>query len=166
MFRLDTNGTVTTLHSFAGSDGANPAAALLQASDGYSYGTTAKGGASFVDAQTPGYGTVFRIDAVGAFVTLYSFRGIPPATPSPSQWDHGNPGAPLIEATDGYLYGTARGFGTPFGGAFRIDRNGQFMQLHLFPRDKPTSGLVQASDGNFYGTASSTDTSSTERCSG
>jgi uncharacterized repeat protein (TIGR03803 family) len=157
VFRFDANGILTTLHSFAGLDGANPAAALLQASDGYFYGTTARGGTSFVDAQTPGYGTVFRIDAVGAFVTLYSFRGIaPPGTPF-SQWDHGNPGAPLIEASDGYLYGTARGFVTPFGGVFRIDKAGRFMGLHSFPRDKPTSGLIQASDGYFYGTASSTD---------
>ena len=150
VFRFDTNGVVTTLHSFAGLDGANPAAALLQASDGYFYGTTSKGGSSFVEAQTPGYGTIFRIDAVGAFVTLYSFRADPELPSSHS--DHGNPQAPLIEATDGYLYGTARGFFSPGGGVFRIGKGGQFTPLQTFFGNKPSSGLIQASDGHFYGT--------------
>ena len=49
-------GGFTTLHSFAGgdADGANPAAAVLQARDGTLYGTTAYGGTSRV-------GTVFRL---------------------------------------------------------------------------------------------------------
>src|SRR5438552_4823758 len=40
VFRVDAAGTVTTLHSFAGSDGRNPVAGLIQASDGSFYGTT------------------------------------------------------------------------------------------------------------------------------
>ena len=45
---------LTTLHSFDGSDGANPSAGLIQATDGNFYGTTYYGGAN-------NDGTVFRL---------------------------------------------------------------------------------------------------------
>ncbi len=66
VFRISTNGALTTLHLFTGgNDGANPQAALLQGSDGSFYGTTSTGGAG-------GVGTVFRLTIVPEFqaVTL------------------------------------------------------------------------------------------------
>ena len=48
---------LTSLYSFAGSDGANPDAGLVQGSDGNYYGTTYYGGANNV-------GTVFRLGVV------------------------------------------------------------------------------------------------------
>jgi uncharacterized repeat protein (TIGR03803 family) len=53
---LTPSGTETVLHSFAGgfSDGENPAASLIQGSDGNLYGTTLDGGLSSV-------GTVFKV---------------------------------------------------------------------------------------------------------
>src|SRR5204863_8190868 len=70
VFKADTTGTFTTLHSFSGSpgDGAVPVAGLVQGTDGNFYGTTAYGGAHF-------QGTVFRIAASGAFTVLDSFSG-------------------------------------------------------------------------------------------
>lgn len=49
-------GTVTVLHSFAGgtTDGEQPTGSLIQASDGYLYGTSSYGG-------TSNGGTVFKI---------------------------------------------------------------------------------------------------------
>ena len=47
--------TLTTLHRFDGADGASPAAAMVQATDGDLYGTTCYGG-------TNGYGTIFKIN--------------------------------------------------------------------------------------------------------
>jgi uncharacterized repeat protein (TIGR03803 family) len=76
VFKLDTNGTLTTLVSFNGTNGDSPQAGLLQVADGSFRGTTAHGG-------TNGYGTVFRlslsvpppprflaVDAAGATLTL------------------------------------------------------------------------------------------------
>jgi len=48
----------TTLHDFAGSDGASPRAGLAQGTDGNFYGTTQQGGAN-------ANGTVFRITPAG-----------------------------------------------------------------------------------------------------
>src|SRR5438105_191846 len=56
VFNIDATGSLTTLHSFAGSpgEGALPFAGLVQGSDGKFYGTTALGGAH-------GAGTVFNL---------------------------------------------------------------------------------------------------------
>ena len=57
VFKITPSGTVTVLHSFAGStsDGANPYGDLIQASDGNLYGMTWGGGANNM-------GTVFKIN--------------------------------------------------------------------------------------------------------
>lgn len=57
IFMITPAGTLTTLHQFAGHDGAGPAAALLEGANGAWYGTTATGGA--YDA-----GTVFRLEVI------------------------------------------------------------------------------------------------------
>jgi uncharacterized repeat protein (TIGR03803 family) len=58
VFKITTVGTLTTLHTFENTDGANPEAGLVQAIDGDFYGTTVSGGSS--DG-----GTVFKITAGG-----------------------------------------------------------------------------------------------------
>ena len=40
VFKITPSGTLTTLYSFAGSDGACPQAGLVKATDGNFYGTT------------------------------------------------------------------------------------------------------------------------------
>jgi uncharacterized protein (TIGR03437 family) len=55
------SGTLTTLHSFALTDGERPIGGLIQANDGSFYGTTSLGGASFG-------GTVFRLTLTPASV--------------------------------------------------------------------------------------------------
>jgi len=57
VFKLGTNGTLTTLVSFDGTNGASPEAGLVQSADGNFYGTTTHGG-------TNGYGTAFRLSVI------------------------------------------------------------------------------------------------------
>ncbi len=91
VFKISTNGTLTTLHSFTGgTDGGDPVAAPAQGTDGFFYGTTSQGGPN-------NSGTVFKISADGALTTLYSFTG---------GKDGSNPVAGLAQGTDGFFYGT------------------------------------------------------------
>ena len=105
VFEMRLSGNVTNLHSFAGSDGANPGATLVQGSDGNFYGTTFSGG-------TSNQGTVFRVGPDGDFRSLYSFTGNSGAFPQ----------AGLVQGSDGSFYGTTSG-GTPmdgYGTVFKI----------------------------------------------
>jgi len=150
IFEVDASGNETVLHSFSGLDGAEPQAGLIQASDGYFYGTTSYGG-------TAGYGTAFELDPSGNLVVLHSFtapEGVSPA-------------ASLMQASDGNFYGTAWSGGAGAGTVFKMDASGNVTLLHSFSGSdggSPTAGLIEASDGNFYGTTSQGGTSST--CSG
>ena len=85
--------TFTTLQSFDVTDGANPGAGLVQVSNGYLYGTAPYGGAH-------SGGTVFKITPGGALTTVYSFCSLANCT------DGKVPFAGLVQATNGYLYGT------------------------------------------------------------
>jgi uncharacterized repeat protein (TIGR03803 family) len=54
VFRITTDGTLATLVSFDGYQGANPECTLIQGTDGRLYGTTQNGGAN-------GWGAIFRL---------------------------------------------------------------------------------------------------------
>ncbi|HEY6292576.1 MAG TPA: choice-of-anchor tandem repeat GloVer-containing protein [Terriglobia bacterium] len=97
----------TILHSFDYTDGAEPAAALFQASPpprsiaGDLFGTTLEGGPHVG-------GTVFQITPSGTLTTAYNFCSKSGCT------DGEYPGAGLVQSTDGTLYGT-----TSQGGSLR-----------------------------------------------
>jgi uncharacterized repeat protein (TIGR03803 family) len=160
VFRITPSGVETVLYSFGASpsngsppQGFIPQGALIQASDGNLYGTTAEGGSvSGVYCQY-GCGTVFRISLDGVQSVLYSFAGY-------SASDGDGPAPFLIQGSDGNFYGTTRSGGA-FGGdlngtAFRITPAGVETVLYSFgpfdtnPSD-PGAGVVQGSDGAFYG---------------
>ena len=143
VFRIDTAGSLTTVHAFDGSDGSWPYARLIQASDGLFYGTTLAGGAA-------NSGTVFRLDASDNLTTLHSFD---------SEVDGLFPYPSLVQATDGHLYGTTsgNGYGGPYaaGTIFRITLTADFDTQYVFGATgvvQPHAPLMQASDGRLYGT--------------
>src|SRR5580698_2003580 len=78
----------TTLHTFDNTDGANPFAGLVQATNGGFYGTTFGGGAN-------GDGTVFIISPSGTVTSLYSFCSQSGCT------DGQYPDGGLVQATNG-----------------------------------------------------------------
>lgn len=143
IFKITAGGTLTTLYSFTGgADGSNPEGAPIEGFDGNFYGPT-RGGSTSSD-----YGSVYKITPSGAFTVLRTF----------SILDGVGPIGSLVQAPDGYFYGT-----TQFGGAhnlgtiFRISSSGYFKTLHNFDGTHgsyPYGLLIQASDGNFYGNGS------------
>lgn len=122
-----------------------PYAAVVEGSDGFLYGTT-YGGSSGSDL-----GGIFKIDKNGNnFKLLHQFM----------RSDGDTPSAPLIEATNGVLYGTTWLDGSGASGSvFKINKDASgFAVLHQFTGAtndgaSSVSGLLQASDGLLYGTA-------------
>ena len=132
--RAQSSATVTTLYTFAGSDGSYPVAGLLQASDGNFYGTSSGG-------------TIFKITPAGVLTTIYLFSGS----------DGSDPEGALLQASDGNIYGTtSHGGANGKGTVFKITLAGALSTLHSFSGiidgASPKVGLIQGSDGNFYGT--------------
>jgi uncharacterized repeat protein (TIGR03803 family) len=142
VFKLDTAGQETVLHSFGNSpDGANPYAALIRDGSGNLYGTTMYGG-------TYGLGTVFKVTPSGQETVLYSFKG---------GSDGGVPYAGLVRDKRGNLYGTAVLGGTySLGTVFKLDPAGKETTLHSFKGvpdgQSPVGSLILDSEGNLYGT--------------
>ena len=147
--------TFTTLHEFDGTDGSNPYAGLIQATDGNLYGTTSEGGAnnnSSCTGDTVGCGTFFKITPSGTLTTLYSFCA------QSNCADGAGPTAGLVQATNGNFYGTAfSGGANGDGTVFEITPAGVLTTLHSFDvtdGENPEGSLIQTVNGNFYGTSS------------
>jgi uncharacterized repeat protein (TIGR03803 family) len=160
IFRISTNGTLTSLYSFTGAnDGWYPNAGLVEGRDGSFYGTTIGGG-------TNGGGTVFKISTNGTLTSLFSFA---------SGTEVSQPEAGLMQGSDGNFYGTTFGYvgfsstllgadgnidipPTTYGAVFQITTNGVLTSLFSFTGGAdgghPEASLVQGSDGNIYGTTS------------
>jgi uncharacterized repeat protein (TIGR03803 family) len=107
VYKLDTAGTFTVLHSFTGGkDGAGPGGALLDASGNF-YGVTDGGGNS---GCRFGCGVVFEVDATGRYTLLHSFSG-----------PDGDKAGFLIFGKTGTLYGTtALGGASNWGTIFKL----------------------------------------------
>jgi uncharacterized repeat protein (TIGR03803 family) len=146
LFRLLTNGALTTLYSFGGpNDGAKPYAGPVWGTDGSLYGTTSFGG-------TQGVGTIYKLTTNGTYTSLFSFAITNGAYPQ----------AALLPGADGALYGTTyaggvytNASGDGYGTIFKLSTNGVLTTLHSFNHTNgasPAAPLVLGADGDFYGT--------------
>ncbi|HEY7098865.1 MAG TPA: choice-of-anchor tandem repeat GloVer-containing protein [Terriglobales bacterium] len=68
VFKIDSAGNFSVLHSFSGADGARPSTGLVLDANGNLYGNTLQGGDSNV-------GVVFKLDPSGNETILHSFAG-------------------------------------------------------------------------------------------
>jgi uncharacterized repeat protein (TIGR03803 family) len=105
VFRVDPNGSFTILHTFDnfGSDGLRPVSGLIQARDGFFYGTAPIGGVPVTSPDRSG--VVYRMDKAGTVTVMHTFIGP----------DGRGPNAALVQGANGQLYGP-----TVAGGAFGL----------------------------------------------
>ena len=103
VFSITRAGKFKTVYNFCAkkncTDGANPEASLIQASDGNLYGTTYHGGTN-TDSCSGGCGTIFKITPAGTLITVYNFCS------QPGCIDGYYPESGLVQATNGTFYGT------------------------------------------------------------
>jgi uncharacterized repeat protein (TIGR03803 family) len=147
IFRLAAEGTLTTLYSFSGADGVEPFA-MTQATSGNFYGVAIGGGAY-------NGGTVFEITPTGTLTTVYNFC-------AQKYCSDGNEPITLMQASDGYFYGTTiwGGNAKEGGGTIFEISGGTLTTIHKFTPtngnylggQNPDGGVMQAVNGNFYGT--------------
>ena len=156
VFKLDTVGKESVLHSFKGvGDGTNTLASLIRDAAGNLYGTASGGGSFQGPCAGSGCGTVFNLTPNGKLKVLHTFTG-------------GSDGAGplgLVRDAAGNLFGTASGGGDPdctvggvpgCGAVFKLDAKDKLTVLHTFTGGfdggSPSTGLAQDAAGNLYGT--------------
>ena len=143
VYKLDTSGHETVLHTFTGgADGGNPYAGVIRDSAGNLYGTTYNGHFPYCGSggMGPGCGVVYKLDSAGQETVLWTFGGNPLF-----------PYAGVILDSAGNLYGT-----TGLGWVYELDTASQFTVLYVFPRATGGTllyaGVIRDSAGNLYGT--------------
>jgi uncharacterized repeat protein (TIGR03803 family) len=142
IYKIDSAGNYTLLHTFTVQDGANPLGALVQGVNYWFYGTAMHGGPSSV-------GTIFRVSTSGEFQVLYNF-----------DYSHGGYPMAMIQANDGNFYGvTYLGGASNQGVVFKLTGLNQITVLHEFTGGSdgggPLGGFLQGTDGFLYGTTGS-----------
>jgi uncharacterized repeat protein (TIGR03803 family) len=132
--KVELNGTVTSIYQFPYTERLQTA---IYASDGNYYGVSQATGAPT--------GYVFRVTPSGTLTKLYNF---------PANTFSGYFTVPLLQASDGNLYGATSNGGTNgMGTIYKLTLGGQYTLLYSFPKGNlggPTT-LIEGSDGNLYG---------------
>jgi uncharacterized repeat protein (TIGR03803 family) len=158
VFKITPGGSLTTIHSFSGPDGAGPEGDLVQsAANGNFYGLTFAGG-NTNGGNSGGNGTAYEISSSGALTTIYDFC-------SKTNCNDGTyPQAPLTPDSYGNFYGTTELSGAnDWGTLFQINSYGTLHTLYHFCSKstssesctdgaEPAGGPLVGNDGNLYGT--------------
>jgi uncharacterized repeat protein (TIGR03803 family) len=158
IFKVTPEGTLTTVHSFIGTDGANPVTGLVMAATGNFYGSTfGKAPQGSVTGTEPSYFFEFTPDGTLANLQVGGSRE-----------------ALVQDTIDGNFYGTnVIGSGPGFGIVFKMTAAGTLTTLHNFCQVKgcpdgsePMAPLFQGSDLFLYGTTEEggNDTALCESC--
>ena len=150
IFKIDSQGNFSVLHTFEEVEGAGPIAGLVRDSAGNLYGNTTYGGANSCGGS--GCGVVFELDPSNNLTVLYSFAGKP---------DGQYPTGRLTLGTDGKIYGTTFKGGTSNQGTvFKLSPNqdGTWTEsvLHSFngtDGSQVNAGVIRDDNGNLYGAA-------------
>lgn len=145
VYKLDTSGRLTALHSFTdGADGASPSPGVVRDAAGNLYGATVAGGD--LSCATDGCGVVFKIDPAGHESVLHAFSGGPDGMGSSG----------VVRDSAGNLYGTSAGGTANQGLVYKLDPSGHKTVLYNFTGKtdggRPSSGVILDSTGNLYGT--------------
>jgi uncharacterized repeat protein (TIGR03803 family) len=135
---------LVVLHNFfsPSPDGYNPQSQLIQASDGNLYGTTIQGGSGDDNS-----GSIYMLDPDCQYTLVYSFTG---------GTNGSHPSTPLIEASDGNLYGlTSSGGANNTGTIYQFNLSTQAVTfVYSFADGGQPSGGDPIDDGHgtLYGT--------------
>jgi uncharacterized repeat protein (TIGR03803 family) len=149
VFKIDTTGKQTILHTFTGgADGQSPATPLVRDSAGNLYGVTESGGDLNCGMPHLGCGTVYKVTPAGKKSILYAFK---------AGSDGSHPTGGLARDSAGNLYGT-----TAYGGdahndgiVFKLGNLGTEKVLHRFNNtegSQPSAGVILDAKSNLYGT--------------
>jgi len=162
VFKLDTRGKLTTLHTFTGTDGSEPEGPLVLDVWGNLYGTTYEGGDLTCNSGS-GCGVVYKLTTAGKYSVLHTFTGTS---------DGAQPPMGLIGDLLDNLYGVTEWGGTGncsswsattatpapppgCGVVFKLDARSHFTVLYTFTGladgAAPGSAPIMDWQGNLYG---------------
>jgi len=151
VFALNKDGTgATILHNFIADhspdDGSYPVGPVLQASDGFLYGTTPYGGSSC------SCGVIFKVNTNGSgYAVIKTFDA------SVNPLNGFFPGNKLVEGPDGALYGGTYEGGANGGGViFKLNKDGTGYTVVHNLNDNLVYGvtdLIVSADGTLFGTS-------------
>ena len=161
VYKLSPKGIGTVLFSFQGgltnTDPKGPVGGVLLGANGDIFGAAEVGNSQACDL---GCGSIFRLDSSNQLHSLYEFTG---------EADGSNPTGPLVQDSEGNLYGVAQSGGDHLckeffftrkkgcGVVFKIDSDNVLTVLHTFTGKKgdgaiPRGGLLLDAAGNLFGT--------------